>query len=451
MPENPILARESTGSAPGVLSVSMLTRSVRDLLERHFPLLWVTGEISNFTLARSGHAYFVLKDSQAQVRCVMFRHRKQHLAWQPKDGMQVEAQALVTMYEARGDFQLTIETMRQAGAGALYEQFLRLRNKLAEEGLFATSVKRNLPPFPRTIGVVTSLKAAALSDILATLTRRSPGTRVIIYPVPVQGQGAGDEISLTLRVASRRAECDVLILARGGGSIEDLWAFNDEAVARAIRACVIPVVTGIGHETDFTIADFAADRRAPTPTAAAELVSPDNIELSNRVVLLAQHLTKGTRRLIERHMQHLDSLSRRLVHPGQLLSAQLDRLSRFRADIIRSMRRHLSNQRWRLGGLLHRSRVVLPRPAVQMVQVQNLSRVLQSALESQITVRHNRLNALASSLVHLDPERVLARGYSVVRATTGKVVRRGADIKPGDALDITLSQGGAKVRVEQAR
>jgi len=268
------LARVSTHSPSEILTVSALTRSVRDLLEHCYPLLWVAGEISNFTVAKSGHAYFVLKDEHAQVRCVMFRHRQQNLEWTPRDGMQIEAQVLVSLYEPRGDFQLNVETMRRAGLGALFEAFLKLRDKLEKEGLFKTETKRSLPSLPRAIGVITSREAAALRDVLTTLDRRNPSIEVVVFPVQVQGEGAAEKIAAALEVAGRRGECDVVLLVRGGGSIEDLWAFNEEIVARAIRACPIPVVTGIGHETDFTIADFVADRRAPTPTAAAELVSP---------------------------------------------------------------------------------------------------------------------------------------------------------------------------------
>jgi len=265
-------ARVSAPSPAEILTVSALTRSVRDLIEHRYPLLWVAGELSNFTLAKSGHAYFVLKDERAQVRCVMFRHRAQQLEWQPRDGMQIEAQALLTLYEPRGDFQLNVETMRRAGLGALFEAFLRLREKLEKEGLFEAEKKRLLPRFPRTIGVITSRDAAALRDVLTTLERRNPSVAVVVFPVRVQGEGAAVEIAAALDLAGRRGECDALLLVRGGGSIEDLWAFNEEIVARALRACPIPVVTGIGHETDFTIADFAADQRAPTPTAAAGVV-----------------------------------------------------------------------------------------------------------------------------------------------------------------------------------
>src|SRR5690349_23004826 len=281
------LARVSTPPGPQILTVSALARSVRDLLEHRYPLLWVAGEISNLTLAKSGHAYFVLKDEQAQLRCVMFRSRHQQLDWEPRDGMQVEAQVLVTLYEARGEFQLNVESMRRAGQGALFEAFVRLRDKLGKEGLFDPAAKRPLPAFPRTIGVITSRDAAALRDVLTTLRRRNPSIAVVVYPVPVQGYRAAEEIASALALAGRRAECGVLLLVRGGGSIEDLWAFNEEVLARAVRACPLPVVTGIGHETDFTIADFAADRRAPTPTAAAELVSPDRRLLLDAISRLA--------------------------------------------------------------------------------------------------------------------------------------------------------------------
>lgn len=306
MPGEPELARLSAPSRSEVLSVSALTRSVRDLLEHRYPLLWVAGEISNLTAARSGHLYFSLKDELAQVRCVMFRGRNQALDWSPQDGMKVEVQALLTLYEARGDFQLNVEAMRRAGVGALFEAFLRLREQLGKEGLFDPAAKRDLPRFPRAVGVVTSLHAAALHDVLTTLARRNPALSVIVYPVPVQGEGAAERIAAALRTAGARRDCDVLILCRGGGSIEDLWSFNDEKVARAIRACPLPVVTGIGHEIDFTIADFAADRRAATPTAAAELVSPARKELAASIAGLAERLRACLARRLEDRAQQLD-------------------------------------------------------------------------------------------------------------------------------------------------
>ncbi|MEX2239236.1 MAG: exodeoxyribonuclease VII large subunit, partial [Burkholderiales bacterium] len=319
-------------SAP-VLSVSALLRSVRETLERRFPLAWIGGEISNFRPASSGHWYFTLKDELAQVDCVMFRSRAAALDWEPAEGMRVEARALVTLYEPRGRFQLNVEHMRRAGLGPLYERFLKLKAQLEKEGLFDPAAKREIPAFPKTIGVVTSRQAAALRDVLTTLQRRNPSIPVIVYPVPVQGEGAAARIAQMLAVANARAECDVLLLVRGGGSIEDLWQFNEEVVARAIRASSIPVVVGVGHETDVTIADFAADRRAPTPTAAAEMVSPSREELLMRVAELAQRASREALRRIEYAMQMVDALSRRLVHPRERLRTSRQLLEQLAARL----------------------------------------------------------------------------------------------------------------------
>src|SRR5438105_798858 len=313
-----------------ILSVSELLRSVRDTLERRFPLLWVRGELSNLNYAASGHCYFTLKDRRAQVDCVMYRSRAQAFDASLREGVQVEAQVPVSLYEPRGRFQLTVENLRPAGLGPLYERFLRLKEKLEREGLFDPASKRPLTPYPRTIGVVTSRAAAALRDVLTTLARRNPAVRVIVYPTPVQGEGAAGRIAAMLATASSRAECDVLLLVRGGGSIEDLWSFNEERVARAIRASRIPVVVGVGHETDFTIADFAADRRAPTPTAAAEMVSPERTQLLHVISRLAARIGLRARHELEGRMLHVDHLARRLVHPGARLQAQGELLGQLR-------------------------------------------------------------------------------------------------------------------------
>ncbi len=254
---------DNTSSAPSAISVSALNQAAARLLERNFPLTWVSGEVSNFTRAASGHWYFTLKDDAAQVRAVMFRGRAQHVGFTPKNGDKLEVRALVTLYTPRGDFQLNVEAIRRSGTGNLYEAFLKLKDKLNAEGLFSPERKRALPVFPRTIGIVTSPKAAALHDVLTSFARRAPHVKLIVYPTPVQGEGAGQKIAQTLATASRRAECDVLLLCRGGGSLEDLWAFNEEVVARAIVASTIPIICGVGHETDITIADFTADLRAP--------------------------------------------------------------------------------------------------------------------------------------------------------------------------------------------
>ena len=270
-----------SANTPHIISVSELNRLARDVLEQSFPLFWVSGEISNFTRAASGHWYFSLKDESAQVSCVMFRGRNSYLDWSPKEGDKVEARALVTLYEARGSFQLTIEFLQRAGAGALFEAFEKLKTKLQQEGLFDAAFKQAIPAHPKQIGIVTSSDAAALHDVLTTLRRRMPNIPVVIYPTPVQGKGASTQIANAINSAHQRNECDVLIICRGGGSMEDLWQFNEEIVARAIANCKIPTISGVGHETDFTICDFVADVRAPTPTAAAELASPSRESLRN--------------------------------------------------------------------------------------------------------------------------------------------------------------------------
>src|SRR5512140_1733273 len=329
----------STRSAD-ILSVSQLLRSVRDVLERRFPLQWVSGEVSNLRPAASGHLYFTLKDESAQVDCVMFKGRAAHLDWDLAEGQRVEARALVTLYEPRGRFQLNVETMRRAGLGPLYEKFLRRKEKLQQEGLFDADAKRPIPGHPRQIGVVTSLAAAALRDVLTTLRRRNPSIPVVVYPAPVQGEGAAAKLVQALGAANARAECDVLLLVRGGGSIEDLWQFNEEVLARAIRASAIPVVVGVGHDTDFTIADFAADARAPTPTAAAEMVSPSLDALRGRIAETALRLSRQTARRIEYAMQAVDALARRLVHPAERLRTSRQHLGHLAARLAAATARH---------------------------------------------------------------------------------------------------------------
>jgi exodeoxyribonuclease VII large subunit len=384
-------------SAP-ILSVSALLRSVRETLERRFPLAWIGGEISNFRPASSGHWYFTLKDEAAQVDCVMFRSRAAALDWEPAEGMRVEARALVTLYEPRGRFQLNVEHMRRAGLGPLYERFLKLKAQLEKEGLFDPAAKREIPALPKCIGVVTSRQAAALRDVLTTLQRRNPSIPVIVYPVPVQGEGAAAKIAATLAIANSRAECDVLLLVRGGGSIEDLWQFNEEVVARAIRASAIPVVVGVGHETDVTIADFAADRRAPTPTAAAEMVSPAREELLARVAELAQRASREALRRIEYAMQRVDALSRRLVHPRERLRTSRQLLEQLAARLSSAAARRLDNF------------------AAQLA-------------------------ALKAGLVSLNPGAVLERGYSLTRNAAGEVVVDAGRVAEGDRLTTTLAKG----------
>lgn len=410
-----------------VYSVRELNFAAKQVLENGLPLIWVRGEISNFTRAASGHWYLSLKDEQAQVRCVMFRHKSQYLDWQPRDGMQVEVLALATLYEPRGDFQLTLEQMRPAGLGALYEMFERLKKKLEGEGLFDSGRKRELPGFPAQVGIVTSPQAAALRDVLTTLKRRMPGTPVVLYPAPVQGEGAAQKLAQAMRIANERAECDVLILCRGGGSIEDLWAFNEEELARAIAASRIPVVCGVGHETDFTIADFVADARAATPTAAAQLVVPDRQEVQHRLQRFAQRLQHAGERRTERAMQQIDFLQRRLVHPAHRIAQQ--------GVHLEHLQRRLRLLRPDLAGLASRQSDMLRR--------------LQAAMQHALEGCAMRLRSMEQHLQHLDPQQVLARGYSVVRDAQGRIIRGSDEIEVGDALDIAFARGGASAVVRE--
>ncbi len=410
-----------------VVSVSELNFAAKQLLENGLPLLWVRGEISNFVCAASGHWYFSLKDEQAQVRCVMFRHKSQYLDWQPKNGTQVEVLALATLYEARGDFQLNLEQMRPAGLGALYEAFERLKKKLEAEGLFDPARKRLLPFLPRRIGIVTSPQAAALHDVLTTLAKRMPSIPVVLYPTPVQGEGAGQKIAQAIRQANEHGECDVLLVCRGGGSIEDLWSFNEEGVARAIAASRIPVVSGVGHETDVTIADFAADVRAPTPTGAAQLVAPDRAELGLRLHHVAQRLERGMHRRLERAAQQLDLAQRRVVHPAQRLRQQAQHLDHLRAR-------------------LYMARPDLAQSARHQAE---LARRLQSAMRTTQERRAAHLRSLQQHLAHLDPQQVLARGYSLVRDEQGAIVMNSASVPFGARLDITFAQGWARAELKE--
>jgi len=431
-----------------VISVTELNRRARLVVESELPLAWVAGEISNFTRAASGHCYFTLKDAACQVRCVMFRGRAQFLDWKPANGMQVEVRAVPSFYEARGEFQLNVELMRRSGLGALYEAFARLKAKLEREGLFDAARKRELPRFPRAVGVVTSLQAAALRDVLTTLRRRMPSLPVIVYPTAVQGEGAATQIAAAIAAAGARAECDVLIVCRGGGSIEDLWSFNEEAVARAIAACPIPVVSGVGHETDFTIADFVADARAPTPTAAAELVSPSREELAAVAGRLAERLVSLTRRSLEDRMQNVDYLARRLVHPGERIRAQFTHLGHLRSRLAGAWSRDSEGRRWQVREL--RQQWLALRPDVGVLEERRsvLARRLRTAAAQRGATWAARLKSLESHLAHLNPQLVLERGYSIARGADGRIVRDGAALTVGERLELAFARGRAGARVE---
>ena len=438
---------DSTQGLP-VLTVSELNRMARRALESQLPLLWVEGEVSNFTRAASGHWYFSLKDATAQVRCVMFRGRNQFADFTPANGDHVEIRALPSLYEARGEFQLGAEAIRRAGAGRLYEAFLKLKAKLEAEGLFDPERKRALPRFPRRIGIVTSPQAAALHDVLTALARRMPGLPVILYPTPVQGAGAGAQIAAAIRTAGARAECDVLLVCRGGGSLEDLWAFNDEAVVRAIAASPMPVVSGVGHETDFTLSDFAADLRAPTPTAAAELASPVRQELLLQLGHLARQLHHHLARKQHSEMQRLDYLARRLVHPADQLRRQQLGLSQLAQRLRHASRTRLTREQLRIAQL--NQRLVTPLHVVRREQqrLDALGTRGQRALQSGFVQHRLNLARMASSLAHLNPEGVLARGYSIVQRENGAVVQDVATLHAGDPIGIRFHRGQARATVD---
>lgn len=435
----PDSAPRGRSGAGEILTVSELNRAVASLLERSIPPLWVAGEVSNFTRAASGHWYFTLKDAGAQVRAVMFRGRAQAVGFVPREGDRVEVRAAAGFYQPRGEFQLGVELMRRAGAGDLFQRFLQLKEKLRAEGLLDEARKRPLPALPRRIGVVTSPKAAALRDVLATLAVRAPQVEVLLYPTPVQGAEAPAGIVAALRAAARRAECDLLLLVRGGGSIEDLWAFNDEAVARALAASPMPVVCGVGHETDFTIADFVADLRAPTPTAAATLAVPDRSELLGRVGVLAARLASAFGRLDDQRAQRLDTALRLLRSPTAYLDARSRWLDALARRLTAAATAGLHQPLRRLDRASARLRPPQVQPAARALDV--LGARLRQAQSAAWQRREDRLEALAHKLELVSPHAVLGRGYAIVQREDGAVVRSPAEVDSGERLEVRLAQG----------
>ena len=439
-----------------IYTVSDLNRAARGLLEGSLPLLWVEGEISNLARPASGHLYFSLKDSQAQVRCALFRNRNQLLRFKPADGMHVLVRGRVSLYEPRGDFQLIAEHMEEAGHGALQRAFEELKQKLAAEGLFDPARKRPLPSAPRSIGVITSPSGAALRDILSVIRRRYPLARVVLYPVPVQGEGAGEKIAAMLRTASARADSEVLILARGGGSLEDLWAFNEEAVARAIRASAIPVVSGVGHETDITIADFAADLRAPTPTGAAELVTPDTASWLRQLAEQSARLEQVQIRFIGDLRERLDWCQERLgqLHPGRVLRDRAQRLDELELRLRHGMRQQLRHEAARLAtatsGLREHSPAQRLRSASD--RLIGLAQRLRAAARADLLALRNRAALAARALDAVSPLATLQRGYAIVTdAASGAVLSHVEAARPGQAIRAELSDGSLLAEIKELR
>ncbi|MCK9538586.1 exodeoxyribonuclease VII large subunit [Dokdonella sp.] len=429
-----------------VYTPSTLARCVRELLEGALPQVWVEGELSNLARPASGHLYFTLKDAGAQLRCAMFRPKSTWLRFRPGDGMRVLARGRVSLYEPRGDFQLIVEHLEEAGEGALQRAFEELKARLAAEGLFDATRKRPLPAMPRRIGVITSASGAALRDVLSVLGRRLPLVTVEVLPVPVQGKEAPTAIAAMLQAASRAGRHDVLLLTRGGGSLEDLWAFNDEHVARAIAASTVPVVCAVGHETDFTIADFTADLRAPTPSAAAELLVPDAQELARRLAQARRRSTQLLMRGIDVRAQHLDHLLARLgaQRPALRLANAGERLQALQQRLARHAWHALDRRRLALAGLDSRLRARHP-AALLRARDERLAALharLLTGMQGGLQHRQERANGLARALHAVSPLATLERGYAIVfDAATGRVLRSIAQVVPGQALRARLADG----------
>jgi exodeoxyribonuclease VII large subunit len=442
-------APEETGSGtPGrdIYTVSRLNQAARQLLEQGLPRIWLEGELSNLARPSSGHLYFTLKDSRAQIRGAMFRNRNQLLRFKPQEGMQVLVRCRVSLYEPRGEYQLIAESMEEAGDGALQRAFEELKRKLDHEGLFRTEHKLPLPALPRRIGVVTSPSGAAIRDVLSVLKRRFPAIPVLVYPVPVQGKDAGRDIAATLQQAGKRRDCDVLILTRGGGSLEDLWSFNEEAVARAIFDCPLPIISAVGHEVDFTIADFVADQRAATPSAAAELASPDQYEWLAQLAALQARSNRYLQQHLLAHRQQLNALTRRLQlrHPGQYLRQQAQRMDELEQRMRLAIRSRFNNLQTRLDAALGSLRQATPLHAIRRAGMQReaLAQRLHAAMAAQLQQRQRRLAVACKSLDTTSPLATLDRGYAIVTQPQDKrILHSTAGIKPGAQIEARLAQG----------
>lgn len=433
-----------------ILSVSQFNRQVQGLLEGGVPPCWIEGEVSNFVSPPSGHCYFTLKDDTSQVRAAMFRNRARLLRIRPRNGMLVRVRARPTLYLPRGDYQLLVDQLEEAGAGALQRAFEALKNRLAEEGLFAAERKRPLPPFPRAIGVVTSPTGAAVHDILTVLRRRAPWIPVVLYPSLVQGSEAAPGLIAAIAAANRRAEVDVLIVGRGGGSLEDLWPFNEESVARAIAGSAIPVISAVGHETDVTIADFVADLRAPTPSAAAERVAPPRAELLARLAQTEKNLSRQMLAGLRALDQRLQLARKSLVRPDQRLRELRQQFDEQVLHAIRALQHRMAAERATADSLARRLGQaspdrILPVRAAALGQARlRLARNAQARLEREDT----RLRHAVARLNAVSPLATLARGYAIARTLDGHLLRDASAVRPGDAIDVRLARGRLACRVD---
>jgi len=438
---------------PDIYTVSRLNSEVRLTLELQFQQLWLVGEVSNFVAAASGHWYFSLKDQAAQVKVAMFKQANRYATVRPQNGQQVLIRARISVYEPRGEYQLLAEFIEPAGAGLLKQQFEQLKAKLAAEGLFAAERKRPLPANPRRVGVITSPTGAAVRDIITVLARRAPGIELIIYPCQVQGETAASQLRNMLSTAIRRNEVDVLIIGRGGGSIEDLWCFNDEALARAVAECPIPIVSAVGHEIDFALTDFVADVRAATPSAAAELVSPDQSQYLTALTQLQQRLSRAIRRQLAQQQPRLMQLQQRLqqLHPQRRLEQQQQRLDELQLRLQRRMQQHLQTARRQHSYLQQSLQHLSPAKAIkqQQLQLQQLAKRLQQAQQQQLKYSSQQLARLSAQLHTVSPLATLARGYSISFDSQQQALTSSAQLKVGDAINTRLAQGSFSAVVTQ--
>jgi exodeoxyribonuclease VII large subunit len=437
-----------------IYSVSQLNREARQLLEDALPQLWVGGEISNLAKPGSGHLYFSLKDADAQVRCAMFRSAANRLRFRPKDGDQVLVQGRVSIYEARGSYQLIIAQMEEAGEGLLRKKFEALKARLSAEGLFDPSRKQSLPELPASIGLVTSPTGAAIRDILHVLTRRYPSARVLIYPTRVQGEGSAEEIARAIHTASARAECDVLIVTRGGGSLEDLWSFNEEIVAQAVYDCAIPVVSAVGHEIDFTIADLVADVRAPTPSGAAEIVTPDTSDMLRSLDTIKRRLFQEIRHRAAVLREQSTRMTVRLerTHPGTKLRQLQQRADDLNRQLLVSMTNLTGQRVAQQQALNHRLREAAPDALLNSYSSKSatLAIRLDNSIRNIIREMRGRLSVSAGALNSISPLATLERGYAIVaEAETGAILRDVQNIKAGDRIQARLAHGRLEAIVKK--
>jgi len=442
----------NTTTQPAILSVSEFSRTVKQVLENNFPMLWISGEVSNLAMPRSGHWYFTLKDDQSQVRCAMFRHSNQRLNFIPAEGMQILIKARVSLYEARGDFQLIVDSMEDAGVGALQRAFEQLKHSLQAQGLFAVEHKKPLPDIPRCVAIITSPSGAVLHDILNVLKRRFPALPVIIYPAQVQGNEAPAQLLYALQRVQEQALCDVLIIARGGGSIEDLWAFNNEQLAQAIYNFPLPVISSVGHETDFTICDFVADVRAPTPSAAAELVSPDQQEWFNRLLGIERQLARIIKRHLSTLQQQLQWQYKQLKHPGRYLDEITQRLDDLSAKMEYQLKSQLQLRREQ--SLTLEARLQQHSPLHLLEQQQSRLNYLQQRLKQSLPPYFEQLRQKIASLARemdaFSPLATLGRGYALIKDEQGKLVKSASLLNPGQQVIVQFADNKALVTVDKA-